>query len=255
MTVATPGPLSPRSGVIDIWGAFACLAVVAFAALPFNSLTFRSLTSPNPLFWLSNLFLATEWTGARAFLEVSWSLDHGAGFYLLVGLALLLPAANRASRFACSALITAVAHLPAVADHLRVLSLWPASACGLAVRFAHEPTLPRALRVSVLLYPATLLALSKGGEAAAPLAALPLVLCLANESRFPAMPRALLHLGAASYSIYLVHIFVMSPAANLAVWIGQVVVGIAASLLFFQAVELPWERLRARLRPHASSHP
>ncbi|MBP8962228.1 MAG: acyltransferase [Opitutaceae bacterium] len=247
------------------WAALAGTILLALAALPFNGISLSSVARGDPLFWLANLSLSTEWLGFRPILLVSWSLDYEIGFYLLIGAALLLPRANTTTRLVCYTLITAVAHWPGAAEYCPLLLCWPAFACGVAVRFALDPEFPHPLRCSLASYPIVLLLFSSGDDLLTPVFAVMLLANLAFEKHLPAPPRILLQLGAAAYSIYLVHIpfaavanlarrfIAPSSLAYLAVWWGQIVIGVAAGLLFFAAVERPCERLRARLHPRRIS--
>lgn len=241
------------------WVALAFAVLLTLVALPFNGLPLSSVLSSDPLLWLANLTLVTEWVRAHPILGVSWSLDYEIGFYLLVGVALLAPGAGTKSRIVYYALITAVAHIPGATEYCPILLYWPAFACGLAVRLASNARLPLSLRCSLAAYPMGLALLSSGEALCPPIFALALLANLAFEKHLPSPPRPLSRLGAASYSIYLIHL-PFAAVANLArrfipqessgylfVWFGQIIVGIVAGLLFFALVERPCERLRARL--------
>lgn len=241
------------------WAALAFAVLLALVALPFNGLPLSSVLRSDPLLWLANLTLVTEWVQVHPILGVSWSLNYEIGFYLLVGAALLGNAGGTKSRIVYYALITVVAHIPGAAEYCPILWFWPAFACGLAVRLASDIGLPLALRCSLAAYPIGLTLLCSGDALCPPIFALALLANLAFEKYLPMPPRILSRLGEASYSIYLIHL-PFAALANLTrrfihqessvylfVWFGQIVVGIVAGLLFFALIERPCERFRARL--------
>lgn len=244
------------------WCALALAIILSAAATPLNHLDLASAFPASLLGWLGDITLTSAWLGSTPRLNVSWSLNYEIGFYLLVGTALFRPLRAPGSRLAFFAALTLLSHLPSVAAHFPLLALWPQFACGVAVHSALHSPLTRSFRTLCALYPAVLLICAPPGLLAliAPASALLLLATLALESRLPAMPRALVTVGAASYSIYLVHVAFMSPAINFArrfvpavepayavVWIAHLGLGVAAGLVFHRLIELPCEQLRRRL--------
>jgi len=242
------------------WAAFLFSGLLALAATPFNGLAPASAWPATPTAWLGDLTLAGVWFGIDPRLLVSWSLDYEIGFYALAGFALLFPRAYPLPRLLLFAALTATAHLipHGVAP---VLDLWPQFAVGLAVAYAFSPLLPRPARLAAAGYPFLLLGAALGrsdvSTTTAALLALAVLAVVPRESRLPLPPAWLVTLGAASYSIYLVHVPVMSPLRNLALrhvapdstaylaaWLATIAAGLVAGLAFHRLVEHPCERLR-----------
>ena len=251
------------------WAALLLACVLALLATPFNGLSAASAFPKSVGAALGDLSLTHVWLGFKPRLTVSWSLTAEIGFYLAIGLAFFRPFRAPRRRFALLALLTALSLLPTVPELLPLLALWPVFACGLAVQAALSPLLPKSFRLVALAYPAVLAFASfslPGDQVAAPaLASYVLLLCLRFEPRLPPAPRWLAAWGAASYSIFLAHMPLMSPAQNIAgrfipqdhpgfvpFWAAHVLLGFAAGFLFYRWVETPLEKLRRRLTSSAS---
>lgn len=249
---------------LTYWAALATAILLALVATPFNGLSLWSPFPDSPKAWLGDLSLAHIWIEVRPKLLVSWSLSYELGFYLLVGAALFPLLRGPKRRFALAAAVTAIACLSPAPDFLPLLGLWPIFACGLAVHAALSPTLPLPFRLVALAYP-PVLALSHlpsgGGQVTVPaLLSIVFLLTVAFARFLPALPRVVTFVGAASYSIFLIHIPVMSPALNLAkrllpndgalfaaVWFAHILLGFAGGILFYRWVERPIEAWRRRV--------
>lgn len=248
---------------LTYWAALLLAVALALAATPFNGIAPADIFPKTAAAWLGDLTLSHVWMDIRPWLIVSWSLAFELGFYVVLGLVLLAGPRGALFRLGYCAAVTLAAHLPWAADHLPVLGLWPVFACGLAIQAALSSKLPRWARCAALGYP-PLLALQSFFDgrihtAVPALLSLVFLLTLVAGSRLPKPPRAFVRLGRASYSVFLVHIMVMSPAINLAkrhlaedgvaffgVWIAHIFLGIAAGLLFHRWVESPLESWRRR---------
>lgn len=245
------------------WIAYVCAGLLAMAATPFNGLPPSSAWPAGPTAWMGDLSLTGLWFGINPRLLVSWSLDYEIAFYVLAGLVLAAPLGSPFARLAGFAVITLAAHAfrePA----MPLLGLWPQFAAGVAVRYASNTTLPAPGRLACLAYPAALLGISllsvHPGNIAATLAAFVILVATRYEHRAPRPPGWLVATGAASYSIYLAHIPVMSPLRNLCVrfvdsaenafivvWVAQITAGVAAGFVFHRLVESRCEQARRKL--------
>ncbi len=245
------------------WAAWLLACLLASTATLFNGLPAASAWPASPLDGLADLTLTNVWWQRPTQLSVSWSLDYEIGFYVLIGAALAWPSARGIHRLLVCGLITAVSHLPGAGHYLPVLGLWPQFACGIAVHTAATASFPRLLRILALSYPVSLcVAAIPGGVSSgwfAPACSLLLFLGLRFASRLPSPPELLSRLGQASYSIYLVHIPIMSPMLNLSkrfvaesdplyvvIWAAHIIAGVLAGVIFYHAVEKRLERWRAR---------
>ena len=251
------------------WAALVLAMLLDWGATPFNGLPAESAFPSTPQAWFANLTLCSTWMAQTVRLTVAWSLEFEIGFYVLLGFAILLAPAQRLFRLVYYLGLTIIAHLPGMRDWAPILSQWPHFACGLAIYFAREKSLHLAARMIALLYPILVagyyLWTSEVMAAFAPLVSLAILASLAIEPPLRLPLRYLGFIGVASYSIYLIHIPVMSPIMNLAkrllpiestafmfVWLAQLALGVGAGLLFYLFVERQCERFRRRLIPRHS---
>ena len=254
------------------WAALILLLVMRLAAQPFNHTPIVANLPSGASGWIADLFLINPYLGAPATLMVSWSLVYELGFYGLAAVALALAKQGiSACKLIGSGLLLcgwSVASL-AVPGAL-VLGLWPGFFCGVIAWWStrHRSATRRAIGLSFFALFALLSALGTPGlSGPAPTAALVTgcilfaTASLGNETMAAFRPiRALLALGASSYSVYLVHVTIMSPFQNLVgryippsstsfilVWLGAIVLGILGGVIFYHQVELRCERLRKRM--------
>jgi peptidoglycan/LPS O-acetylase OafA/YrhL len=250
------------------WAALALLLLTRLAAQPFNHTPLWSNLPAGPLGWCGDLLLLNPYVGAPATLIVSWSLVYELGFYALGALALLLRrrGISSAGLVATGLLLCAWPLLPfdSVATH--VLRLWPDFFVGALVWWcARRRTAARTIIGLVGLgslgglvgaWPAGYGG-SARGTAIATAAILWVAAGRATDSRQNPFLRAFAWLGACSYSLYLVHVTVLSPFLNLAqrfvppdhlafaaIWLVAVALGIGAGRLLYVWVEAPVERWR-----------
>ncbi len=254
------------------WAALAVSMLMALAATPFNGLSAGSALPASPLAWLGDLSLTHIWMGIETKLTVSWSLSFEIGFYLVVGAALLKPFHGSRARLAMVMAITALSLSRSVTSYVPLLGLWPVFACGLAVYAALNPRLPAGLRVLALAYPPALAFLhvpeGRNQIYVPALLSLAFLATIALGRFMPAVPRFVSLLGTASYSVFLLHIPVMSPVLNLAkrllpttgvafllVWVLHILLGFAGGLLFYRWVERPLEAWRRRVFNSPAANP
>ncbi|MDX6766274.1 MAG: acyltransferase [Candidatus Methylacidiphilales bacterium] len=246
------------------WVAWVFAVVLACLAAPFNGRGIPANWPARAPDILADLLLTGHWIGIQSPILVNWSLCYEIGFYLIAAAALLPLFAGAASRILYLAAITLVAHL-LPRGSTALLDLWPQFAAGCAARLALQSHLACRLRQAALAYPFGLLLFSlffgQAAHAVAAASALLMVLVVRFGTSWPRPPRLLAALGTISYSVYLVHLPVMSPAHNLAhryistnspsylfFWLGHVLLGLAAGWCFFRLVERPLENFRHRLQ-------
>ena len=259
------------------WAATA--AVLAAAAMSHGP---AALPGPGAL--LSALLLAP---GASPPLGVAWTLVHEAEFYLVFGLAVWDRRLGLLAAGAWAAL--GFVPLPPGLEPLREGGAGPYDALfllGIAAAWAVR-RVPARLSGALLLAGAALFLLAGAAENAGllppggpagriayglPAAAAIVGLVGSERAGRLRVPPALALLGAASYSIYLVHSPMLGYAARamaasgLLPWVPDalamalaVVAAVAAGLLFHRRVERPLAAAAARLLaprvPHAASLP
>lgn len=240
------------------WAALLLACVLAAAATPFNGRPPASAWPASLPAALADISLTASWFGEPTRLLVSWSLHYEIAFYLLIGATLLPGLRTPSRRLACIAGLTACVCLFPSLFAPTALRLWPYFACGCLVHFALRSRLPLPARLCCLAYPLAALALRPElAQLAATIASLALVAIGLLEKKLPAPPAALVKIGLASYSIYLVHVPLISPFNNLlrrfipADHPGQLAVvgaaaglAVGAGLLFYRYVELYMEKKR-----------
>jgi peptidoglycan/LPS O-acetylase OafA/YrhL len=262
------------------WCALALSFAVGLLAMRFNGLSLSAVLPQSPRAWLAEIFLCQPYLNTRAELLVSWSLVYELGFYLLT--ASLLFAGKRfmflSWFFALGAVVCAGALLLPATTLPRVLGLWPDFYLGTAAYAAVRPRsqgsfLPPVLAVGAIITIAVFafgaLALPGlmpdfGGWRRVATAGFALILVVLHpfdgqiaERRFV---RGLTWVGTFSYSLYLIHVIVLTRVLNLGLrfiatdsitflglWLLAIVSAIAGGLLFFRWVEQPLERVRTAL--------
>lgn len=238
------------------WIALLIALSLALLATAFNGADPSKVLPSTFTAWLGDVGLVSLWLGQKPTLLVSWFLSHVVAFYLLLSAALLLRRTE--SRLQFYAVATLLAFLPPIVTLVPALQTLPQFACGIALALAFPVnTTDRApWRRALMIYPGAYgvfgLATGQLLPVYAALATYLFGLCLHYRSRLPRVPSALTFIAAASYSIYLVHVPVMSPAMNLArrhipvdsgylalAWLAHLGLGLAAGLIFYKFVEIP----------------
>ncbi|MFI5357302.1 MAG: acyltransferase family protein [Opitutales bacterium] len=232
-------------------------------AAPVRQVPLGSCLPAGPGAWWGDLLLLQPYFGTTSYLVVSWSLVYELGFYALAAGALT------ARRWIGGSLWLVGTGLllclwSAGGPHMRwllVFDRWPDFFGGMLAWWAARQTQPwlRRLGVAAILL---LIVLSPAGPAdIVRLAAVGTALLLFCAARIPRLGGfnwpSLAGVGAMSYSLYLIHLPVLSPYLNLVqravapsqftfivCWLG----GLALTLLAARAVyhwgEAPIERWR-----------
>jgi peptidoglycan/LPS O-acetylase OafA/YrhL len=250
------------------WAAFALLLLTRLVAMPFNHTPPERNFPVSGTVWIGDLLLINPYLGVPATLMVSWSLVFELGFYALGAGALLLRRHGLASAviaalgmFLCAGPLL---HVESKATY--VLGLWPDFFAGALVWWsARVPTAKRTVAgiagLSILLVLALTWPGGYGGLARTTALATAAALWLASRHNRSGingnLSRALAWLGVCSYSLYLVHLTVLSPFLNLAqravppsnaafvvVWLAALALGVGAGWLLHRFVESPVELWR-----------
>ena len=260
------------------WVALALLLLVRLIAMPFNHTSSEQNFPHGASGWIGNILLINPYLGAPPTLMVSWSLVYELGFYVLGAAALILRrhGFGSAAIAAAGMLLCAAPFLPFHPRATLVLELWPDFFAGALVWWcARAPTNTRTAAgvggLAVLL--SCMIAWPGRAGGVAHFAAIATAATLWWASRQEQtiadglLGRTFTWLGAISYSLYLVHVTVMSPFQNLvqkfippqnvsffAVWIASIALGISAGWLLYRFVEAPTERWRKLRWAHSSKH-
>jgi peptidoglycan/LPS O-acetylase OafA/YrhL len=242
------------------WSVLALALLMLAAAAPINGIPLSRNLPHQPTEWLANFALVQPAFGYGSFLFVSWTLFNELSFYAAGAVALVV------RRFGFSAKVLLLAgglacliiswHPPS--GLLVGFSLWPDFFIGMLAWWLVSRKADITW-IAALIF--TLVSLARE-PAEIGLVALGTALFLAVATWHPPklpdfIHRWLMALGAASYSIYLVHVPVMSPFYNLAarfvsplsslsilIWIAGVCLALAAGITVHNAVEVPFERWR-----------
>jgi len=244
------------------WAVLAFALLMLAIAAPFNGIPFSHNIPHRPGVWLAELTLVQPALGYGSVLIVSWTLYHELSFYVASAGALVM----RRFHFTAQSLVLMggvvclVVSWRAPSGFLIGLSFWSNFFVGM---LAWWSVYRRPNFIWALALIAALVALAREPSLSGPVAfATALFLALAGRypPRLPPLVgRGLLALGAASYSLYLVHVPVISPFFNLAVrvvspasnvfigiWILGLALAVAAGIAVHKAVEVPCERWRHR---------
>jgi peptidoglycan/LPS O-acetylase OafA/YrhL len=216
--------------------------------------------------WLGDLLLLQPYFGTTAYVMVSWSLVYELGFYLLAALALV--AHRRAIQSSWLMLAGGLICLwplsPWQPTALLVLGRWPDFFAGvIAWRAAGDG---RAGAIVAGFAALLLLGLMLPGGFASPLrltsiaTASLLLAVVAAGGQSAAAWEFWARIGSFSYSLYLIHVTVLSPFMNLAgrwivsssaafalVWLAALALAVAAGWSLNRWCEAPVERWRKSL--------
>jgi len=253
------------------WVALAALVFIRMAASPFNGGRLENTIPSGVAAWLGDVLLVQPYFGTTPALIVSWTLVYELGFYALAAGALLfrrrgVPAPGL---IGIGLLLCIPSALGWQSPFLHVLGLWPDFLVGaLAWRASRSPSDLTARFSACALVSIFVLVLMLAGRfggtgrliAIGTSAALWLA---ARNGASPVLPdplRGLAWLGGISYSLYLIHVTVLSPLTNLstrfvrtdqaafcAVWLVIVGLTLLAGWALHRWVEAPVERWRKSL--------
>ncbi len=250
------------------WVALVVAIVIRIVALPFNTNQLAGVVPNGFSGWFTSFLILEPYFGRDSYLMVSWSLVYELGFYLCAAIALQVTRRRIGSApfvfLAGSLLCFApwVAHV--VSPPWRVLELWPEFFAGVAAWWAAR----RESRASGYSLLALMLAASAfwpnyGGAGRISAVATAFILAfvwkwdvgLAKLKLMGPMVWA----GGMSYSLYLIHVPLISPFENLLgrwvpstsnwfilVWVVGIAVAIAGAKILNRLVELPVEHWRRR---------
>ncbi|HEX2852745.1 MAG TPA: acyltransferase [Opitutaceae bacterium] len=245
------------------------LAALAFAialnvvTTPFNHLPLALAFPSGAKAWLGDLTLLHFPFDLPIHLTVSWSLAVEVGFYLVCGLGLLLP--SRYFRILGFSLAAGV-FLPPLPQPLGFLNFWPHFFSGMLAywailqhrngRRAWATIAPLVLIGLVALLQAKLTDIVAVAFAGGIVALAPYDASLAGRKPVKWLAAA----GVFSYSIYLIHLPVLSKVTNFLArfvrpdspfyplgWCAAIVLALGASWCFHKLVELPSERWRHKM--------
>jgi peptidoglycan/LPS O-acetylase OafA/YrhL len=248
------------------WAALAAAVLLRLAALPFRHASLAAALPASARAWVGDLLLVQPYVGTDAYVMVSWSLVFELGFYVLAAGALAGRRLGARPGWllagGAGACFWFLVGQPPRA--LFVLGRWPDFFAGvLAWWIVHQNA--GAARVAGLVF---LLSLSALTPIALPdlhrLTAVTTALLLVGAAWWRPPDTGLLRLlgraGTISYSLYLIHVAVLSPFTNLAqrfvapttgwfgaVWLAALAAAGAAGWALHHWVEAPVERWRRPL--------
>ena len=245
------------------WAVLAFAVLMLAVAAPFNRIPFSQNIPHGAGRWLAEITLAQPAFGYGPILIVSWTLYYELSFYTASAIALVLRRLNLSAQLLLllGGLICLIVSWFPPTGLLVGLSLWPHFFIG-TLAWWYVCRKPNALWAAALISASIANAREPflGGSVAFATA---LFLAIAGR-RPPRLPQNLgkwlTVLGAASYSLYLVHVPIMSPYFNLAsrevspkssvfigVWIFGIALAVAAGIAVHKVIEVPCERLRHKV--------
>jgi peptidoglycan/LPS O-acetylase OafA/YrhL len=250
------------------WAALLFLVASRLAAIPFNTARLAGALPVGLSGWLGAAFLAEPYLGHDSYLLVSWSLVFELGFYLCAAMALVAARRRIGGGPTLFLVGSLLCFMPWVAHRMtppwRVLELWPDFFAGAAAWWAAR----RGARIQgygllALMFATTALWPAYGGIGRLTSIVTALVLALAwpHDRRLEKnhAVRALSWAGGISYSLYLIHLPLISPLENLLgrwvpsvspwfilVWLSAICLALVGAVCLNRWVEAPVERWRRR---------
>lgn len=206
------------------WTALIFAITMRIAASPFNGTSLVSCFPDGWRGWLGSVFLIDPYLGRSSFLLVSWSLVYELGFYFCAAVALVIASHLKVNRTALFVVGSLMCFMPWTVYRgsapWRVLELWPDFFAGMAAWWSAR----RGARVSGYLVLSLMLAEAivlpdarAAGRLTAIVTAWVLALAFTLDERISKLPfmRVLGWVGGISYSLYLIHVPLLSPLENL----------------------------------------
>jgi len=250
------------------WAVLFLTVGIRFAAVPFNTARLSETVPVDWLSWFGSVTLLSPFLGRSLYILVSWSLLYELGFYFSAACGLW--ALRR--RLKGATLLFVIGSLLCVlpwSESERIASLpflrmWPEFFVGVAAWWASRRG--HWLEGSIVLIVVFALTVFRPDDAeAGRLTALGTAVVLALAWRWdnwlgsaPSI-RLLTSVGGFSYSLYLIHVPLISPFFNLvsrwiptksagfvAVWIFAIVLALLGARCLNRFVEAPVERWRRR---------
>jgi len=254
------------------WIALAASIALSLAAWPFNTTPLLANLPRSLAAGLADLSLTHVFLGLPAYILVSWTLACEVAFYFLAGLMLWTArrtGAGLTAAFGLGAVLCVPGMFLSSAGWSLVLAAWPDFFAGVCVSFLLRSVHQRDWRLTgagiaalAALTALTLLNVGSYGSDARKFSVgfawvlFGLHWCDAWLARL-LLVRALAWIGVFSYSLYLVHVQVLTRVINLggrvllptspffaALWVGAVGVAITAGWLFWRLVENRAEQYR-----------
>ena len=248
------------------WAALFAAIALRIGAVPFNTAHLSGSVPAGWLDWIGSVFLLSPYLNRSPFVLVSWSLVYELGFYLCAAIA-LVAARRRIAGGNALFLVGCLLCLPPWTYHAtpapwRVLDLWPDFFAGVAAwRAARRGAKASGYAALALMLAATVAWPAYGGIGRMVAVGSGWVMALAwgRDGRIMRTPLMgpLVWAGGISYSLYLVHVPVISPVENLLgrwipsaspwfviVWALAIAMAIAAAKCLNYFVETPVERWR-----------
>jgi exopolysaccharide production protein ExoZ len=242
------------------WAVLGLALLLLAIAAPFNGIPLSQNSPRNAGSWIAELALVQPALGYGAILFVSWTLFYEFSFYAASAAALVLRRlhVNSQMLLLMGGLVCPIVSWLPPTGFLVGFSLWPKFFIGTLAWWSVYRK-PNAVWAAALILASVAIAREPSLAGAV---AFSTALFLAVAGRHPPqlprhVSRWLTVLGAASYSIYLVHVPVMSPFFNLAaravssrsntfvaIWILGITLAIAVGIAVHKAVEVPCERWR-----------
>jgi peptidoglycan/LPS O-acetylase OafA/YrhL len=257
------------------WVVLALNLAIALLAMPFNGSSLASNLPASPTAWVTNLSLTFLFFDQNAFLVIAWTLACEVTFYAVAALLLAASREDAALQraFIIGGALCIATYWAPVHGWGLVLRLWPEFFAGACVagwvhaRRCRTPVARHAAAWTLLLLSAGTV-LDVGRHDNEPLhwtIAFAWLLLLgyrwdAQVSSY-SLVRAFAWIGACSYSLYLIHVPILSRLMNLAyrfveptlpffsvIWLVAVSCAVACGWLVWRGIEQPFERSRLRRR-------
>ena len=251
------------------WIVLAIAIALRLLATPFNHTTVAANLPADSVAVAGDLFLIQPSLGTVAALLVSWTLVYEIGFYALVTLGLFAARRGLSHRviLLAATLLAVLSLSPGLPRAFLVLHLWPDFMVGVLAWFlVNAPALRHVSLPCALVVAATVLARDFQQQWLPHLSVLGTGFTLALLSRHDArlrdfrVARGLAWVGGFSYSLYLIHVPVLSPFLNLAArfapvdspafigaWLAGLALAIVSGWLLYRLVEAPLESWRRNL--------
>ena len=250
------------------WAALIVAILIHLAAAPFNSGLLAN-AAPNGLSgWLSSSLILEPYFGRDSFLLVSWSLVYELGFYLCAAIALEATRRRLGTGpfvfLAGSLLCFAPWAAQRISAPWRVLEMWPDFFAGVAAWWASRRG-SRTGGYGLLVLMVAAVAFWPGYGGIGRISAVVTALILAFVWKWDAdlskskWMRPMIWAGGLSYSLYLIHVPLVSAFENLLgrwvhsssnwfilVWVLAMALAIAGATMLNRLVELPAERWRRK---------
>jgi peptidoglycan/LPS O-acetylase OafA/YrhL len=264
------------------WAALAVAIALAIVATVFNHQPLVATSEAHGALpidtkdWLVQLSLIAPWIQARGYLLVAWTLTCEVSFYVVVAAGLALARSTRIPFLALSiGCLAAVAQSAAILNIPgMVLDLWPEFMSGLLVWQAihWRPIDPKRSLAAILVIVAIMLSAALFASPGSTLStscsfALLLILLHRFDHRLANWKpiRPLGFVGIFSYSLYLIHVPLISPLNNLlhrimpsagdyaAAPLVLTLLSLPVAWCFYRFIEAPLEQWRHSLRTPRSS--